>query len=356
VRRCVAHVQVVVRVTNTSGFKVPAFSVGLVLVPGEEGSGGLSAVTIAPTLPSGNSSTLMGADGLVEYMLPGSAVEKQFTVEVRRVCSFDAVVRLSYPDLAVEESDSGDAFFVCPATSHSMSSPSRGGGSRAGAIAAETDCAPIHIEFWSFCRPLRAAHSATTQGQGQIHGHGQSGLSAEEFAVLWDLLPHSAFISSTLPFCAHEKGTPFQKSPPSSSSSSSSADPYRVECPSSSSSSSSSSSHRLSAWAMKTLWGSTVALRIEEYRGEHDEGTGAGIGAGGEHYSVGNGIANISLNGNRNSYGQGHGQGTSDSAESNLLRNSPDKGRRVRVAVRCGDSNTLSALVQDGLAIIDALL
>jgi hypothetical protein len=332
VRHCVAHIQVYVSVTNTSGFKIPAFSVGLVLVPLEEAARGLSAVAMAPTLPSGTSSTLMGADGLVEYMLPGSVLEKCFTVEVRRVCSFDAVVRLSYPDLAVEESDSGDAFFVCPVTSPSMSSPSRGGGSRAGAIA-ETDCAPIHIDFWSFCRRLRVPYRASPQAQGQ------SGLSAGEFAALWDLLPHSAFISTTLP-STQGKETSLLSAASSSLSSSSGADPYRVECPSSS-----SSSHRLSAWAMETLWGSTVALRIEDHRGEHDAGTGTE----GQHYAAGN-LKTIFYR-----HGHGHGNGMSDSAGSQLLRESPDKGRRVRVVVRCGDSGTLSALMRDGLAVIDAL-
>ena len=321
IRHNVAHIEVRVSVTNTSGFKVPAFSVGLVLVPSEERSRGLPAVTIAPTLPSGKGTTLMGADGLVEYMLPGSALEKRFTLEVRRVCSFDAVVRLSYPDLAVEESDSGDAFFVCPITSPSVGSPSRSGGSRAGAVAAETDCAPVHIDFWTFCQPLRV-------GQGQ--GQGQRGLSAEEFAVLWDRLPYSISIPGKGMSNQHHLPLP----------SSSSADPYRVVSPPSSSS---SSPYRLRAWVMKTLWGSTVALRVEE----HTEEYGAGVDTEEELYSKGN---SSSSNSGSSSYSK-YGYDTSQS-----VRNGADEGTWVRVAVRCEDSGTLSAFVEDGIAVIDELL
>ena len=252
--RIEALVPLRVSVTNTSGFKVPAFSVDVMLL-----RGGRESVCASPdavltrTQPCSTSSTLIGADGLTEYMLPGSTLHKLFYVEVSRLCGIDAVVRLTYPDLAVEDADCGDDFFRSPHLSSPADVQGRGGGRRAGSIIAQTDCAPFHISVIKFLDPstklfdaLQAIRASAESKATSTPAHSptsvartpQGRVPPEVFESLKGRLPFSALIE--------------HRSEGYCSSSSSSE---RLECPSSSS---------VRTWAFESLWGCSVAVHQEE--------------------------------------------------------------------------------------------
>ena len=310
-------------VTNSSGFKIPAFSIDVILLTADRciASSPLSAY-LATVLPSGNSSTLIGSDSLVEYLLPGSTVEKTFHILVRHVCSVDAVVRLSYPDLTEEEVDSGDAFFTCP---HTVKL-GRGSGGRSGVITADTDCAPYHIGVWSFLHQYRDAITAfrgcnggnsssptaneIMQGEASAEQRMRlkscdAGLPYETFLSLWNSLPLSAVIHESYRLAGQGAGHGVQGNER--------AGVYRVQLPASYTSPSSPLSSM--AWVMNTLWGCSVAVRADSVLTDEVEGV----------------------------------QG----AENPITQS---QGLKMRMTLRCSDKDTFKAILADISHFLDAFL
>ena len=327
-------VPVRVSVTNSSGFKIPAFSIDMILLTADRciASSPLSA-HLASVLPSGSAGTLIGPDSLIEYLLPGSMVEKTFHILVRHVCSVDVVVRLCYPDLTEEEADSGDAFFTCP---HTVKL-GRGGGGRAGVVTADTDCAPYHIGVWSYLHPYSDAvtafrkcdegnpssssstsslrtlpspsvnqimRGASNAEQRMTLKSCHEGLSYDTFSSLWNSLPYSAVIHECYQLMSHGAEHGGQVNIRTGL--------YRVNLPASCTSSSSSSSL---AWATSTLWGCSVAVRADSALAEEEEGTN---GAGDP----------IS-----------HGQGV-----------------KMRMTVRCSSKETFKTIQANASSFLDAFL
>jgi hypothetical protein len=326
-------VPVRVSVTNSSGFKIPAFSIDMILLTADRciASSPLSAY-MASVLPSGSAGTLIGPDSLIEYLLPGSVVEKTFHILVRHVCSVDAVVRLSYPDLSEEEADSGDTFFTCP---HTVKL-GRGGGGRAGVVTADTDCAPYHIGVWSYLHPYSDAVTAFRKCEGNSSSSSSSslrtlpspsvnhiirgassaeqrltlksyneGLSYDTFSSLWNSLPYSAVIHECYHFMSHgaEQGGQGNVR----------TELYRVNLPASCTSTSSSSSSL--AWAMNTLWGCSVAVRADSVLTEEEEST------------------------------KGSGDPVSQS-----------QGVKMRMTVRCSSKETFKTIQANASSFLDAFL
>lgn len=328
-KRAASHnsilIPVRVIVTNSSGFKIPAFSIDMILLTADRciASSPLSA-HLATVLPSGNASTLIGSDSLVEYLLPGSTVEKTFHILVRHVCSVDAVVRLSYPDLTEEEIDSGDAFFTCP---HTVKL-GRGSGGRSGVITADTDCAPYHIGVWSFLHQYRDAitafracdggnstssspsaneimRGAASAEQRMRLNSCDAGLPYETFSSLWHSLPFSAVIHEGYRVAGQGAGQGVQGNER--------AGVYRVDLPVSCTSPSSSSFSM--AWVMNTLWGCSVAVRADSVLTDEVEG----------------------LQGADNPISQ-------------------SQGLKMRMTVRCSDKDTFKAILADTSHFLDAFL
>lgn len=263
-----------VSVTNSAGFKVPAFSVEVFLLHGGRGRGSVCAspdAVLARTQQCGTASTVIGVDGLTEYMLPGSTLHKTFYVEVNRLCGIDAVVRLTYPDLALEDADSGDAFFNSPHLSSSAEVQGRGGGRRAGSIVAETDCASFHISVMTFLGPLfKSLHAleavrVSTESSSSPLSSSSSlapvdsaavlpvrGVSGEVFMSLKHRLPFSAVIETHLSDLESVDRLRTQWEVHGIISSSDEA--RTMDCPSSSSG---------RTWAMESLWGCEVAVSEE---------------------------------------------------------------------------------------------
>lgn len=328
-------VPVRVSVTNSSGFKIPAFSIDMIILTADRciASSPLSAY-MSSVLPSGSAGTLIGPDSLIEYLLPGSMVEKTFHILVRHVCSVDAVVRLSYPDLTEEEADSGDAFFTCP---HTVKL-GRGGGGRAGVVTADTDCAPYHIGVWSYLHPYSDAvtafrkceecnsssfssssslrtlpspsvnqliRGASSAEQKMTLKSYNEGLSYDTFSSLWNSLPYSAVIHECYQLMSHglEQGGQGNVR----------TELYRVNLPPSCTSSSSSCSSL--AWAMNTLWGCSVVVRADSVLTEEEEGT------------------------------KGTGDPTSHS-----------QGVKMRMTVRCSSKETFKTIQANASSFLDAFL
>ena len=259
-------------------------------------------------------------------------MEKTFYILVKHVCSVDAVVRLSYPDLTEEEVDSGDAFFTCP---HTVKL-GRGSGGRSGVVTAETDCAPYHIGVWSFLhaygdsitafRRCDGADSASSSSSLQAHSSPtineiirgaacaelrirlksyDGGLSFEMFSSLWNSLPVSAVIHE----CYHLMGQGAEQGIQCNIR----TEPYRVNLPASCTSPSSSSSSL--AWVMSTLWGCSVAVRADSVLTDEGEGL----------------------------------KGVENPANQN-------RGLKMRMTVRCADKDTFKAIQADISSFLDAFL
>ena len=268
-----------VNITNTSGFKISAFSVGIVLLLPEKYSttdGGVAAYVL-PTVQSGGVSTLIDANNLTEYMLPGAMLEKIFYIEVKRLSAIDVVVRLSYPDLGIEENDSGDTFFSFKKNSTQgpdgvVNSDMRGGAGRAEIVTSQTDCAPFHVNVTSFMKPFGNNSLSALQivdnefkndhvVQAAIRGI-SSKTDAEMqcksasfgiFISLWDRLCFSGYIACPNYFTSAGNGNVMMMKDILIQSSLSG---FRVQVPSCVYPSE-------VAWAMQTLWGSFIAVRME---------------------------------------------------------------------------------------------
>ena len=267
-----------VRVTNTSGFKIPAFTIGIVLLTADRHTSSVSsaAASVLRAVQSGGSDTIIDATGLIEYMRSGAMVEKSFFIDVRYFSSVDVVVRLSYPDLAVEEADSGDAFFssnkISPSATGSDFESPRGVVSRAEVITAVTDCAPLHISVSALLVPygqgalpslhipkgdLYNRHTVAATMRGVVSGsERKTGVSREIFTSLWDRLSHSAsfpcpstFPSSSSSSLSYLKGSRVHPSPWIAHTE------YDRH--------SDTDTDTDAAWALQTLWGSSIAVRVD---------------------------------------------------------------------------------------------
>ena len=267
-----------VNITNTSGFKISAFFVSIVLLlPEKYSSAGGAAACVLPTVPTGGVSTLIDSNNIIEYMLPGAMVEKTFYIEVKRLSALDVVVRLSYPDLGIEESDSGDTFFSFNKNSGQgqdgvINSDMRGGAGRAEVVTSETDCAPFHVDVTSFMKPFGNNSLSALQmidnefsnshiSQAAIRGiykktdveMGGNSASFGVFISLWDRLTFTGFIACQDYVTSVEYCNIMLINETSIRSSLSAC---RVQVPS-------CIYHSEVAWAMQTLWGSFIAVRME---------------------------------------------------------------------------------------------
>ena len=88
-------IKLIVRVINSAGFKIPFFSLAVVVAAHNDNDISNCAIT---TLNAISSTTQSGED----YFLPDAMVERRFAYSVSCLSAVDLVVRIRYPNLTRE--------------------------------------------------------------------------------------------------------------------------------------------------------------------------------------------------------------------------------------------------------------
>ena len=99
--------EVKVRVVNTAGFKIPFFSIQLLISSDHDSSGNAVSMVV-------NGDVVLEG---VEYLLPYAMAERTFTLNVQRFSSYSIIVRILYPDVSISRKQE---FFPPIATSNSL--------------------------------------------------------------------------------------------------------------------------------------------------------------------------------------------------------------------------------------------
>ena len=248
-----------------------------------------TAATILRSVNSGTTATIIDRNNMIEYILPNAMVEKIFYIEIKRFSSIDIVVRLSYPDLELEESDTGDSFFSCDKHSNLHIEGPAGlnisGGGRSEMITTTTDSSPYHIDVISFLKPYGNSTLNDMQRiENKLKYHNISNdpfikkfsmkyeietienkqqkniendkISFNVFISLYDQLCHIGF----LPYPDYSNPTDHSMKIENSVTREES---YLSSLRSCQVSSPCYTSPIERAWAMETLWGSFIAVRVE---------------------------------------------------------------------------------------------
>lgn len=189
-------VRLVVRVVNSSGFKIPGFNLKVNLRDGVDMECNASAQRGLEMGASGGSAV----DG-TEYFLPGAYVDRQFDFSVLKLCSYFLVVRVIYLDVNFD-ADFTDLFSIrAPSDKQESAAQAQdeledaAKGSRAVAASEESrsvqvDCSPLLLPCTSMLLPygLGSLGSLVHSINGGFDGVG--GIPKSVFQSLWSRTPH----------------------------------------------------------------------------------------------------------------------------------------------------------------------